>query len=274
MAIQFKNSVEIDQSKCIRCGKCIHVCPFSSLRFVDEPCGNFKKSIKFFPEGCIACMHCGSVCPQDALTFNGGNMVRKDMQVQPLTEEEANAVERLLYQRRSYRRFLDKEVPDELIEKALNAGMWGASAKNQHPSKWIVIKDRKFIKRMMELIVDHCKAKHENLEILDELTRDNNPVFGDNPTVIIAYCKNNAINAPQDTAIAITNAELVLQSHGVGTFYGGYLMRFCNTIPELRALLEIPEGNNVYGTLMIGYPDHEQFPRVPIRLKTPLIRYI
>ena len=33
------------------------------------------------------------------------------MQVQPLTEEEANAVERLLYQRRSYRRFLDKEVP-------------------------------------------------------------------------------------------------------------------------------------------------------------------
>lgn len=47
-------------SKCIRCGKCIKICPSQCIRLT-------KKSLRFDYKKCIACFCCQEACPQAAI---------------------------------------------------------------------------------------------------------------------------------------------------------------------------------------------------------------
>ena len=53
---------KIDQSKCMKCGKCASVCPENAMAFVK---GNFPILV---PEQCIGCGACKIVCPFGAIT--------------------------------------------------------------------------------------------------------------------------------------------------------------------------------------------------------------
>jgi len=45
-------------------------------------------------------------------------------------------------ERRSIRKYTDKPVPDELVEKLLRAGMSAPSSGNEQPWHFVVIRDR------------------------------------------------------------------------------------------------------------------------------------
>ena len=102
---------------------------------------------------------------------------------------------------------------------------------------------------MMTLIVEHIKETGDCPEVLDGLSNDWNKVFGKAQTVIIAYARNNANRPSEDTTIALTYAEMVLQARGIGTCWSGYLQRFLNHCEKLA-----------------GYPTEEYF-YIPRRLK-------
>ena len=59
----------------------------------------------------------------------------------PFTEEELTVVYKLIYERRSIRDWVDKPVPDELIEKVLEAGRAAPIGCNLDEVRFIVIKD-------------------------------------------------------------------------------------------------------------------------------------
>ncbi|MFC1937002.1 nitroreductase family protein [Chloroflexota bacterium] len=59
----------------------------------------------------------------------------------PFTDDEMKVVEKLIYQRRSIRDWIDKEVPDEMIEKILDAGRVAPCGCNLTGFRFIVIKD-------------------------------------------------------------------------------------------------------------------------------------
>ena len=60
-------TAEIDQEKCVKCGKCEDVCHFSAIPIID------KKYVvnKLNCEGCGYCFH---VCPADAITLKEQNV--------------------------------------------------------------------------------------------------------------------------------------------------------------------------------------------------------
>jgi len=60
-----KNSIRIDESKCIGCNKCIRCCPvdFANIGYKDE---NGKLKVKVDPDKCIKCGKCLEVCTHDA----------------------------------------------------------------------------------------------------------------------------------------------------------------------------------------------------------------
>ena len=128
----------------------------------------------------------------------------------------STTVKQLIYQRRSYRRFLKKKVPGDILRAALVAAENAPSAKNEHPVRWIILESEEIRQCIMDWILEYCKENQVSMELISEYANGNNPVMGENAVIIIGICRRNSINPAQDTAIALTTAELLLQAEGIG----------------------------------------------------------
>ncbi|MHA1834014.1 MAG: nitroreductase family protein [Candidatus Baldrarchaeia archaeon] len=58
---------------------------------------------------------------------------------------------KVIREKRSVREFLEKDVPDELIMKVLDAARWAPSSKNTQPWEFIIIRDQKTKKKLAKL---------------------------------------------------------------------------------------------------------------------------
>lgn len=261
--------VTIDMEKCIRCLRCTAACPFGVL---EEQEGNPEIIDK---ERCMGCLHCAAACPAGAVSLGGLAGILPDARPK-MPENGKELMEGYLMTRRSYRAFLPKPVPRDVLEKALRVSAWAPSAKNQHPTKWIIVDDRETMEKMMGHIIDFVKETGISAEILKFLEKGHNAVMGTAAALIIAYAENSAINPPVDSALALYNAELMLQAQGIGTCWAGYLTRMCNGVPALQEMLKLPEDNKVYAAMMVGYPDKskEYYINIPNRHKQPEIRWM
>ena len=264
--------ITIDEVKCTGCLTCLSVCPFTVL---EAPDGKPRLTEG---KGCLACMHCAAACPEKAISYGEKPAVIDKQAVQTEDIAEENFSEQLkthILKRRSYRHFSSKKVDRKLIEEALELASWAPSAKNQHPTKWVIVDDENVIKEMMQIILEKEEEIGSSPEILSEYAAGNNVVMGTAPTLLLAYASDYAISPETDTAIAMTTVELYLQSKGVGTCWAGYLKRRCNSLPELQQLLpKIPRGHSFYGAFMMGYPENEEYLHIPERVKRAEISWV
>lgn len=261
--------IKANKEKCIKCHKCIEICPFTVLRADSD-------GIPESAEGkiCIKCMHCASTCPTDALTFDDKEAIIQKP-VRKLPESFAGDLESHIIQRRSYRHFKDEPVDKNIIMEVLDTARWTPSAKNQHPTKYIVVNSKKVINEMMAAILEFVGETGMSPEVATEYAEGNNVVMGEAPTILIAYARDNAINPPGDTYIAMSSIELLLQSKGIGTCWCGYLTRFLNNVPKLKEILpQLPDGNSFYASFMVGYPENEEYIHIPERLKKADIKWV
>lgn len=259
--------IKIDFEKCIGCLNCTVVCPFLSLVEKDgKPAPGISRL-------CISCLHCAAACPQNAISLDELEGTVEE-EIPEITSVHQDWIRRYLMGRRSYRHFKPEPVSAEIIEEALSVAAWAPSAKNQHPTKWIVVSDPEKAKKIMEHILEYSTETGVSPEIVSLYKKGLNVVMGTAQTLILGYSRTDAVNPPVDTALALYSAELVLQSQGIGTCWAGYLTRMCNQIPALREMLQLPEGCQIYGALMLGYPENESYIRVPNRANQPEIQWM
>ena len=64
-----------------------------------------------------------------------------------------------IFKRKSIRKFLDKEIEDEKIERLLKAGMQAPSAVNSQPWEFLVVKDKESIEAISEMSIYSKPAK-------------------------------------------------------------------------------------------------------------------
>ncbi len=69
-----------------------------------------------------------------------------------------NPVERVMLERRSIRKYKDKQVPEKLVRRILEAGRFAPSAGNSQSWRFVVIRDREMIESMEKYVRLRCRV--------------------------------------------------------------------------------------------------------------------
>jgi nitroreductase len=153
--------------------------------------------------------------------------------------------------RLSVRAYKPDPVPDELLNRVLEAGRLAPSAKNYQPWKFIVVKDE----QVRAALVPACRGQD---------------FVGQAPVVICActlveqawkgmggYWSAEAV----DVAIALEHIMLAATAEGLGTCWIGAFIE-----AEVRKVLSIPENVKPIALTPLGYPARPSHarPRKPL----------
>ncbi|KXS40184.1 MULTISPECIES: nitroreductase family protein [unclassified Candidatus Frackibacter] len=170
----------------------------------------------------------------------------------------------LIKKRKSVRKYEEKEVEDEKIEKLLEAAILAPSAGNRQPWKFIVIKDEDIISKVTS----------------DPVSRFNQGWMDNGVPLMIAVCADPKVSAKkygdrgrtlyaiQDTAAAIQNIMLTAAGLGLGTCWIGAFDEV-----EVSNMLELEPGLRIYGMITVGYPAKES-KRPSRKPLSDVVRYI
>jgi len=258
--------IKFNKEKCIRCGQCANVCPFTIISTDhDYPAMTENKK-----DLCISCFHCMSACGQKAISAAG--VRSSDVRIDGDAKSEG-AVKRLIQGRRSVRRFNGRNVDRELVKDVLQAAEWAPSAKNQHPARWIAVHGKDKTDEIMRMVLNYVEETGKEPLVLSEYSNGNNIVTFGAPCLLFVYADTSAINPFADSVIAMTMADLMFHEKGIETCWGGYMIRIANNCKAIREYLGLPQGCQVYGVLGLGYTDAEHYIYLPYR-KEPRITWL
>ena len=68
---KYSDKLKIDDKKCIRCGKCVSLCPMKNIKLVDGLC--------IADNQCTMCYRCINLCPKQAITLLGKDVVEQSV---------------------------------------------------------------------------------------------------------------------------------------------------------------------------------------------------
>jgi len=146
--------------------------------------------------------------------------------------------------RRSIRSYRSEPVPEEVLNRVLEAARIAPSGDNRQPWRFIVVKDEGLKRRL----VPAC---------------GNQSFIAEAPVVVVACGRNidydrgrymGGFSMLVDVSIAFTHLVLAARAEGLGTCWIG---DFSNE--EVKRVLGVPEGANVVAVTPLGYPKDEGF---------------
>ncbi len=150
--------------------------------------------------------------------------------------------EELLDRRKSVRRFLDKPVPEEMINKVISAAVKAPTSCNTQLWNFIIIRDNQVKERLVK------EASSTTLT-------------GRAPVVILPT-HDNAIKkeAIQNIMIAIQN--ILLEASNLGL--GAVCINSIGSPERIKKILGIPESETICSFVLLGYPEEEEKKASPI----------
>ena len=295
--------IAIDQSRCDACGTCGRVCP----RYVPETVprdgaeGKVTRVCEARRHVCMDCGQCAAVCQHDAITVDG----LAPEQLVPITPHGVGgeALLALLEQRRSVRRYKDKPVPREVLDRILEAAHRAPPAAGRACVGVIVISD----KEKLHELARHAYALYEKLQagLKNPIARffikrqegarkighvqsfvmpafewyarwyhegKGDEIQRDAPAVMLFHAPVTAASGDESCLVAAIHAVLMAETLGVGTLVNGLIPPACNHSPAARALLGLPEEREVFASLCLGYPKYKY--RKAIRRRLVEVRYL
>lgn len=143
-----------------------------------------------------------------------------------------------IFHRVSIRKYQDKPVEAEKIEKMLRAAMAAPSACNQQPWEYYVVTDRKKIEELSEVSPYSGCAK-------------------DAPVVFVPCYRNYDLIAPSyadiDLSASVENLLLEADALGLGAVWMGISPQ-PDRMADAAKVLEIPDTLSVFAFVPCGYP--------------------
>ncbi len=154
--------VRIDQDLCKACGICGQVCP----RHIPETIEDENKKITMISQDrinlCMQCGHCVAVCPNRAIQVESLNEEEFVSVIAPDISE--NEFLSFLQQRRSVRRYKDKALPHEIINRIIDAAHSSPTGTGSMTTGIIVIDNPKILAIFSKLIFETYEGLAKNLK--------------------------------------------------------------------------------------------------------------
>jgi len=268
----------VDRQTCAHCGQCAAICPSEVLEFKDR-----QVIVKESPFGCIACGHCMMVCPSGSITVTGRGLLPGDVVDLPPRQAQASAesLAALMLARRSVRRFDEREVPgdvlDKIVEMAQTAPMgippWDVGCMTIRGRQRVqdlagqVIKGyERFLRLFRPWVLSlmrpfMSKATYGQfrtflLPLADMLVstrrKGRDVLFYDAPAIMIFH--HSPYADPADAVIACTYAMLAAESLGLGTTMIGSAAPMLQRDKAMSKTWGLPDAHKAAIVLILGYP--------------------
>ena len=269
----------VDEEKCSKDGICAAECPLAIINFSDKQ--SVPKPVANAAAVCINCGHCVAVCPHGALTHKYLSPsdcleVNKEM----LLDERETA--HFLRHRRSIRRYKNKPVEKEKLEKLIGMAAYAPSGHNSQPVLWQIINGKDKVFELTAHVIDWMqhvlkeqpnfgKAMHFDI-ITSAWKHKADAVSRGCPALILTNGGAQDPFADAACRIAMTFFDLAVPSLGLGSCWNGYFNRAALAWEPLKKALGLSDQMANYGAMMVGYPQYS-YPRMPTR-NAPKITWI
>lgn len=149
----------------------------------------------------------------------------------------------LLATRRTYRRFAQKPVPQDVIEDIVEAVRLSSCGANRQAVRLVIVDKPDDVARVQPLVKWAAYLPPEQ----------GTPKAGELPTLYVAVVQDTSIpgDLNTDTGIALANMTLAAWDKGVGSCIMGAIDR-----PRLTELLGLPDTMKLHTMVAFGYPSH------------------
>lgn len=265
-------TLHIDRNACIRCQRCIRVCPSNIFRLAEDRSVSVHRI-----ENCILCGHCAAVCPQNAVVHS----VFPPEKIHRIDRESLPTPQQLLLltrARRSHRAFTGQPVADELLETILEAAHRAPTASNRQEVDFTLITDPDILKAVSRLTVEGFAAivrlvgnpllrplirrlHPDAIEALPKFRRlverfsqgDDRILRGARAMILFHTPKENRFGC-QDANLAYQNASLMAESLGVAHFYTGFVCAAAARDKKNRLARLLGIQGTIHAGMALGMP--------------------
>lgn len=270
--------LDIDAARCIKCGKCVKVCP--SKIFVWQR-GNNTSSVKIEKsQNCIKCGHCAAVCKAGAVNHS---LFPKEKihSVEYSQMPSPDQVMLICKARRSNRALTSQPVPDEVIARILEAANAAPTASNLQQLEYTVVNSPGKITEVIEFVIDYFSSMVKLLEnpllkpilkpilgdgayryvnvfrrIRESYSRGDDQILRGAKCVIFIHAPKSLRFADADANLAYQNGSLMAESMGISQIYTGFV---CTAAKKgkgkLERILGIDPSRRIVAGMAIGIPE-------------------
>ena len=293
--------ISIDANKCKTCGICGEVCPRHILETVKHA-GEKITSVSNEREMlCMECGHCEAVCPNHAITldlFSGSAF--QPMQKLELDDEKVLA---LLKQRRSVRRYRDKPVPRQTINRILDGAHAAPTGTGRQTTGVVVLETPEMLSTLSGMLHDvyedldralknpiarfiiRRKQGLNTFRTLQEFVMPgmqwymkwyregrSDEILRDCPALILFHSPTSEPMFGENCLIAAFHSIMMAETLGIGTCFNDLIPPACNTSREIREFLGLSDEREVHASLTLGFPKYKFKRTIPRQLAD--VRYL
>lgn len=265
--------INIDTASCIRCGKCVKVCPawIMTQAKPGDPIG--LRNI----DSCIVCGHCAAVCPTGSVRHSSFSPDK----IHPIDRNGLPSPEQVLLlckARRSNRALSDRPVPQEAIDRILEAAHRAPTASNRQEVSFTVITDPAILDKIIRFTLDTFAGIARKLEnpfvkpllkrlcpelyaylpgfrrLIAEYDKGNDLILREAKTLLLIHTPYANRFGAADANLAYQNGSLMAESLGVSQIYTGFVLSALAQDKKCKFLKSIGIQGKVHAGMALGMP--------------------